>query len=78
MTIHSTELMKQQHPNPFTKKQWECVLWASYGKTSAETGLITGYNSRSVERRLKEAMERADVVNKTSLVAKAIREGWID
>jgi LuxR family quorum-sensing system transcriptional regulator CciR len=77
MTIHAPVLEKQ-HPNPFTNKQWECVLWASYGKTSSETGVITGYNSRSVERRLKEAMERADVVNKTSLVAKAIREGWID
>jgi DNA-binding CsgD family transcriptional regulator len=77
MTVH-VSAFTEQHPHPFTKRQWECVLWASYGKTSSETGVITGYNSRSVERRLKEAMERADVVNKTGLVAKAIREGWID
>jgi LuxR family quorum sensing-dependent transcriptional regulator len=61
-----------------TPKQVECIKWASIGKTAIDTGDIMGVTPHSVERRLKEACERLNVNNKTALVAKAIREGFIE
>ncbi|MEZ2131885.1 MULTISPECIES: helix-turn-helix transcriptional regulator [unclassified Sinorhizobium] len=63
---------------PLTKRQIECVEWASRGKTAFETGIILGITHYCVERHIKDATAAAGVTNKTAVVAAALRNGWIE
>lgn len=62
---------------PLTPRQIECVEWASKGKTAIETGIILGIGRWGVERHIYDAAKTAEVMNKTQLVAEALRKGWI-
>lgn len=62
---------------PLSAKDIEIVQWASWGKTAGETAEIVGLSQASVRTRIFRAAEKVGAVNATSLVAKAIRQGWI-
>ncbi|GGB43890.1 hypothetical protein GCM10011316_14830 [Roseibium aquae] len=63
-------------PN-LTHRERECVAWASEGKTISETAQIIGISQNTVNGYLASAMRKLNVMNKTHLVAKAIRCGVI-
>ena len=63
---------------PLTPNQLEIVTLLSFGKTSEEIGMILGVSRRAIERRLDRAWRASETYNRASLVAKALREGWIE
>lgn len=60
-----------------TRRERECVGWASEGKTISETAQIIGISSNTVNTYLVSAMRKLNVVNKAHMVATAIRKGVI-
>ena len=63
--------------SPLTEKELKCVEWLAEGKTIAEISIILGAKRNTVMKRLESAKAYADVSKDTALVAKAIRQGWI-
>ncbi|PWE56783.1 hypothetical protein DEM27_10495 [Metarhizobium album] len=64
-------------PCPLTPREIEAVQWLSAGKTDVESAEIMGITKHGVRRLLQNARLRSNTVNAPSLVAKAIRSGWI-
>ena len=62
---------------PLSAKDIEIVEWVSVGKTAQETADIIGSTVGSVKTKIQRATLKTDTVNATSLVAKALRNGWI-
>ncbi len=56
-----------------TKRELEVIHWTSQGKTSAEIGQILSLSDHTINAYLNNAMKKLDCVNRTQLVAKAIR-----
>ena len=63
--------------SPLTEKELKCVEWLAEGKTIQEIGMILGAKKNTIMKRLESAKAYADVSKDTALVAKAIRQGWI-
>jgi LuxR family quorum sensing-dependent transcriptional regulator len=63
---------------PLSPKDIEIISWASVGKTADETAEIIGSSIGAVRRRIQRATEKTGAVNATSLVAIALRSGWIE
>jgi DNA-binding CsgD family transcriptional regulator len=62
---------------PLSPRQTEAVKWLAEGKSAYETGIIMGVTCRTAQTHLADAKVIAGVHKNASLVAKAIREGWI-
>ncbi len=62
---------------PLTKRQRDCVLWSTRGKTDWETGEILGIREGTVIQHLANARERYDVHNKAGLTVRALVDGLI-
>ncbi|NTJ43009.1 LuxR family transcriptional regulator [Agrobacterium larrymoorei] len=60
-------------PKALTKRELEVVRWTSHGKTSAEIGQILNLSDHTINAYLNNAIKKLDCVNRTQLVAKAIR-----
>lgn len=60
-------------PKTLTKRELEVVRWTSQGKTSAEIGQILSLSDHTINAYLNNAIKKLDCVNRTQLVAKAIR-----
>lgn len=58
---------------PLTKREKECVKWASVGKTAWETGMILGIKESTVSFFIDQVRVKLNAVNKTEAVAKAIK-----
>lgn len=54
-------------------RELEVVRWTAQGKTSAEIGQILSLSDHTVNAYLNNAIKKLDCVNRTQLVAKAIR-----
>ncbi|MCY1668143.1 helix-turn-helix transcriptional regulator [Rhizobium sp. SL86] len=61
------------HRNLLTARELEVVRWTSQGKTSAEIANILSLSDHTVNTYLNKAIKKLDCVNRTQLVAKAIR-----
>ncbi|AJY45683.1 helix-turn-helix transcriptional regulator [Martelella endophytica] len=59
-------------------RELEVVRWSAEGKTSSEIGCIIGLSDHTVNAYLANAIRKLDCVNRTQLVAKAIRLKLID
>ncbi|QCI97156.1 helix-turn-helix transcriptional regulator [Agrobacterium larrymoorei] len=60
-------------PKSLTKRELEVIRWTSQGKTSAEIGQILSLSDHTINAYLNNAIKKLDCVNRTQLVAKAIR-----
>ncbi|MCB5201288.1 autoinducer binding domain-containing protein [Neorhizobium sp. T786] len=64
-------------PNPLSGRELEVVRWTAQGKTSVEIGHILSLSDHTVNAHMTNAIKKLDCVNRTQLVAKAIRLGLI-
>lgn len=58
---------------PLTSRELEVVRWTAQGKTSVEIGRILSLSDHTVNAYMTNAIKKLDCVNRTQLVAKAIR-----
>lgn len=64
---------KTAHEKPLTMREIEVLQWAANGKTSGEIGSILSISDHTVNTYMNAAMRKLDCVNRTQLVAKALR-----
>ena len=60
-------------PNSLSARELEVVRWTAQGKTSIEIGQILTLSDHTVNAYLTHAIKKLDCVNRTQLVAKALR-----
>lgn len=58
---------------PLSTRELEVVRWTAQGKTSAEIGRILTLSDHTVNAYMTNAIKKLDCVNRTQLVAKALR-----
>ncbi|MBD9371228.1 autoinducer binding domain-containing protein [Rhizobium sp. ARZ01] len=61
-----------------SRREVECLSWASAGKTSVEISEILGLSEYTVNHYLNRATRKLDAVNRVQAVAKAIRAGLLN
>lgn len=57
-----------------TAREMEILKWISHGKTASEIALIVSVSEHTVNSHTATILKKLDVVNRTQMVAKAIRE----
>lgn len=62
-----------EHKIILTPREKECLYWASFGKTSCETGQILGISRRTVEQHLKNCKEKFNSYTLPNLIYKAAK-----
>jgi DNA-binding CsgD family transcriptional regulator len=60
-------------PHTLSARELEVVRWTAQGKTSVEIGQILSLSDHTVNAYMTNAIKKLDCVNRTQLVAKAIR-----
>ncbi|WP_454286344.1 LuxR C-terminal-related transcriptional regulator [Rhizobium arsenicireducens] len=60
-------------PNILSARELEVLRWTAQGKTSIEIGRILSLSDHTVNAYMTNAIKKLDCVNRTQLVAKAIR-----
>lgn len=63
----------QNHVSTLSARELEVLRWTSQGKTSVEIGQILSLSDHTVNAYMTNAIKKLDCVNRTQLVAKAIR-----
>lgn len=61
-----------------TARETEILRWISHGKTASEVAMIVSVSEHTVNSHTATILKKLDVVNRTQMVAKAIREQIID
>lgn len=69
---------KGQASISLSRREVECLSWASAGKTSVEMSEILGLSEYTVNHYLNRATRKLDAVNRVQAVAKAIRAGLLN
>ncbi|WP_395338217.1 helix-turn-helix transcriptional regulator [Ningiella sp. W23] len=59
-----------------TKREMECISWASEGKTSWEIGRILDITERTVNFHLNNCIHKTDSVNRQQAIAKCLLQGY--
>ena len=62
-----------ENPLGLTERELDVVRWSATGKTSAEIGLILSLSDHTINAYMNNALKKLDCVNRTQLVAKALR-----
>ncbi|CZT34268.1 DNA-binding transcriptional regulator, CsgD family [Rhizobium sp. 9140] len=57
-----------------TARETEILRWISHGKTASEIALIVSVSEHTINSHTATILKKLDVVNRTQMVAKAIRE----
>lgn len=80
ITLHAFDMFekirrnaRKATPSPLTVRELEVVRWTAQGKTSAEIGQILTLSDHTVNAYMTNAIKKLDCVNRTQLVAKALR-----
>ncbi|AYD01776.1 LuxR family transcriptional regulator [Neorhizobium sp. NCHU2750] len=80
ITLHAFDMFekirrdeRKAAPSPLTSRELEVVRWTAQGKTSAEIGQILSLSDHTVNAYMTNAIKKLDCVNRTQLVAKALR-----
>jgi len=74
----STNTRKEIPKNCYlTRRQVQCLQWASQGKTDSETGMILSLSHAAVRYHLQCAIERLGCVNRTQAVFRAAQLGYV-
>jgi DNA-binding CsgD family transcriptional regulator len=63
--------------HPLSARELEVVRWTAEGKTSVEIAQILSLSDHTINAYMNNAMRKLDCVNRTHLVAKAMRLGVI-
>jgi len=63
----------QRREHRLSEREMQVLDWAANGKTSTEIGMILSLSDHTVNSYLNSAMRKMDCVNRTQLVAKAVR-----
>lgn len=69
--------MKRGESCPFYARRLEVIQWLSLGKTASEIAEIMGTTKWTIQTHISVAKEITGAANSVSLVARALREGWI-
>ncbi|WP_312419037.1 LuxR family transcriptional regulator [Shinella sp.] len=73
------ELRARRRQNvSLSRREIECLSWASAGKTSVEMSEILGLSEYTVNHYLNRATRKLDAVNRVQAVVKAIRAGLLN
>jgi DNA-binding CsgD family transcriptional regulator len=75
---YKIRVLAVQKPCPLSERQLECVRWMAEGKTASEIAEIIGVAKATAQKHIFRAREMCGSAKDTSLVATAIRSGWID
>jgi DNA-binding NarL/FixJ family response regulator len=59
-------------------RELDVVKQVVEGHSNDEVGATLGIGARTVETHLRRIFERFDIASRTELVARALREGWLD
>jgi DNA-binding CsgD family transcriptional regulator len=62
---------------PLSASQLEAVRWLSHGKHADEIGMIMGKTKYAVQVLIRDARATVNAATSSSLVAMALRNGWI-
>lgn len=80
ITLHAFDMFEKIRrnqrkavPSPLTTRELEVIRWTAQGKTSAEIGQILTLSDHTVNAYMTNAIKKLDCVNRTQLVAKALR-----
>ncbi|MBO3761125.1 autoinducer binding domain-containing protein [Ciceribacter sp. L1K23] len=79
ITIHAFDMFDRMRrseiaiPVALSARELEVVRWTAQGKTSVEIGQILSLSDHTVNAYMTNAIRKLDCVNRTQLVAKAIR-----
>ncbi len=80
ITLHAFDMFekirrdqRKTAPSPLTTRELEVLRWTAQGKTSAEIGQILTLSDHTVNAYMTNAIKKLDCVNRTQLVAKALR-----
>ena len=60
-----------------TKREVECLRWASIGKTDREISMILGRSHATVRFHIQNAGEKLDAVNRSQTIFKAAQLGYL-
>ncbi|MEP3421653.1 MAG: helix-turn-helix transcriptional regulator [Erythrobacter sp.] len=75
---HVQDTRKEVPSNCYlTRRQVQCLQWASQGKTDRETGMILSLSHAAVRYHLQCAIERLGCVNRTQAVFRAAQLGYV-
>lgn len=70
--IHAYIKMAKQRLVAITKRERDCLLWASEGKTSWEISQILGVSERTVNFHLSNCIEKTNSSNRLQAIAKCV------
>ena len=63
--------------SPLTRRETECLFWASKGKTSWEIGNIVGCSERTANYHIANACLKMDVHGRQAAIALALVAGYL-
>lgn len=66
------------HSSPLSRREAECLAWASRGKSSSDVGAILGLSPRTVDSYLEKVCAKLRVRTRIEAVALAVRMNLID
>ncbi|MBB3590013.1 DNA-binding CsgD family transcriptional regulator [Rhizobium sp. BK529] len=72
-TYNAVKRNEESAHNALSARELEVVRWTAQGKTSIEIGQILALSDHTVNAYMTNAIKKLDCVNRTQLVAKAIR-----
>ncbi len=72
-TYNTVKRNEESSHNALSARELEVVRWTAQGKTSIEIGQILALSDHTVNAYMTNAIKKLDCVNRTQLVAKAIR-----
>lgn len=76
---HSMQKQRRLHKKvKLTKREKECLEWASQGKTSFEIGTILGLSENTINNYIASIVRKMGASNRLHMVGIALRENYID
>jgi len=76
---HSMQKQKRIHKKvKLTKRENECLEWASQGKTSFEIATILGLSENTINNYIASIVRKMGASNRLHMVGIALRENYID
>lgn len=76
-TCALAEIEKRSRPS-LSKRELECIVWTSQGKTSHDIGRILGLSDHTVNNYLANVCRKLGAVNRAHLVGMALRMKLLD
>ena len=69
---------RRRSPTRVSPRELDVVRLVVEGRSNDEIGAGLGIGVKTVETHLRRLFERFDLVSRTELAARAVREGWLD